>query len=454
MLGPISDESMSLFSELLELNNQTKSETNDQIKTINIDDEYLGSLIHPSIQSNKTVGDYSTSVVNKVTPLLSFPPFSPASSGSDSGISSDIQDQQVDFDFQDLNGDLDNGFHGIADQLDIDLSDADAHTIQQALDKMVCDQSLQDSNKSTFDDLLMVFKDDQETSLLSAVSSDCDSGDQNPDDLDTDILPSDFDGMQGYKSTEDLTNFFSDVDWLDNILGSLPEEDQNDQSQVDSSCHREDSQVADGYLSNQPSQSMSRNLLPHATETIDLSSVNEMMDLPSQPEVSVKVIVHWAEAGSKGILHDHTDSGLNSGRPNSAVTKKSGQKKEKNSRASGIEVDGESFSRQQITEMEVEDFNALINGQSPEKAQLARDIRRREKNKHAASECRKRKIDKIGSLENEVQLMRDKAKKMKSENNEISKQINAMKKNCAALEDNLGVKTYKLDGEYIVVPRK
>ncbi len=370
MLSPISDKSMSLFFELPELNKQNKSETT------NINDRYLSSLIHSSIQSNKPVGDYSTSVVDQVALFLNFdssPPFSPASSGSDSGISSDIQSQQGDFGFQDLNGDLDDGFHGMDDQLDIDLSDADAHTIQQALDKMVRDQSLPD----------------------------------------IDILSSYLYDMQEYKSTENLTNLFSDVDWFDKILG-LPEADQNDQIQVDSSCHREDSQVADGYLSDRPSQSMSRNLLPH----------------------------------------DHAYSGLNPGRSNSAVTKKSEQEKEKNSRVSGIEIDGESFSRQQIAEMEFEDFNALINGQSPGTAQWARDIRRMEKNKHAARESRKRKADEIGCLENEAQLIRDKVKKMKSENNKISKQINAMKKKCADLEDTLGVKACKLDGEYIVVPRK
>ena len=434
MLSPISDKSMSLFFELPEVNNQDKS------GSTYINDGYS------SIQSNKPVGDYLTSVVDQVTPFLnfdSFPPLSPASSGSDSGISSDIQSQQVDFDLSDLIDDWDDGLHKRVDQLDIDLSDP--HTIQQALDKMVRDQSLPKSVKSMFYDLLMFLKDNQETSPLSAVSSDCDSGGQNPDDFDLadliddwddgfheiaeqldiallnphtiqqdlDKMVSDLDGMQEYKSTENLTNIFSDVNWFDEILG-LPGADQNDRIQVDRSCHREDSKVADGYLSNRPSQSMSRNLLPH----------------------------------------DHAYSGLNPGRSNSAVTKESEQEKEENSGVSGIKIDGEYFSRQQIAEMKVKDFNALINGQSSKTVLGANYIRRTEKNKDAARRCRKRKVDERAGLENEVQLMRDKAKKMRSENDKISTQINVINKICADLEDTLGVKACKQDGKYIIVPRK
>ncbi|XP_030596156.1 nuclear factor erythroid 2-related factor 3 [Archocentrus centrarchus] len=71
------------------------------------------------------------------------------------------------------------------------------------------------------------------------------------------------------------------------------------------------------------------------------------------------------------------------------------------------------FSVLQIVNMPVEEFLEVLDGHgfSPEQVTLLRDIRRRGKNKLAAQNCRKRKLDAITGLQEEVerlQVQRDK----------------------------------------------
>lgn len=71
------------------------------------------------------------------------------------------------------------------------------------------------------------------------------------------------------------------------------------------------------------------------------------------------------------------------------------------------------FSVLQIVNMPVEEFLEVLDshGFSPEQVTLLRDIRRRGKNKLAAQNCRKRKLDAITGLQEEVerlQVQRDK----------------------------------------------
>lgn len=82
------------------------------------------------------------------------------------------------------------------------------------------------------------------------------------------------------------------------------------------------------------------------------------------------------------------------------------------------------FSVLQIVNMPVEEFLEVLDGQglSPEQVTLLRDIRRRGKNKLAAQNCRKRKLDAITGLEEEVErlqaqrdrLLREKQLKVKT----------------------------------------
>ncbi|XP_020503700.2 nuclear factor erythroid 2-related factor 3 [Labrus bergylta] len=65
------------------------------------------------------------------------------------------------------------------------------------------------------------------------------------------------------------------------------------------------------------------------------------------------------------------------------------------------------FSVLQIVNMPVEEFLEVLDGQgfSPEQVTLLRDIRRRGKNKLAAQNCRKRKLDAITGLQEEVERL-------------------------------------------------
>lgn len=74
------------------------------------------------------------------------------------------------------------------------------------------------------------------------------------------------------------------------------------------------------------------------------------------------------------------------------------------------------FSNDKIVNLPVEEFNELLSKHHLNEAQLSliRDIRRRGKNKMAAQNCRKRKLDTIINLEKGVQdLRRDKARLLK-----------------------------------------
>ncbi|XP_078727036.1 endoplasmic reticulum membrane sensor NFE2L1 isoform X1 [Lampetra fluviatilis] len=66
------------------------------------------------------------------------------------------------------------------------------------------------------------------------------------------------------------------------------------------------------------------------------------------------------------------------------------------------------FSTEKIINLPVEDFNALLSGHRLSEPQLAlvRDIRRRGKNKVAAQNCRKRKLDTLLTLEGELAALR------------------------------------------------
>lgn len=93
------------------------------------------------------------------------------------------------------------------------------------------------------------------------------------------------------------------------------------------------------------------------------------------------------------------------------------------------------FSNDKIINLPVEEFNELLAKHHLSEAQLAliRDIRRRGKNKMAAQNCRKRKLDTIIHLEQNVQeLRRDKARLLK-EKMEFIRSIRQMKQKMQGL---------------------
>ncbi|KAK1793965.1 hypothetical protein P4O66_010883 [Electrophorus voltai] len=93
------------------------------------------------------------------------------------------------------------------------------------------------------------------------------------------------------------------------------------------------------------------------------------------------------------------------------------------------------FSNDKIVNLPVEEFNELLSKHHLSEAQLSliRDIRRRGKNKMAAQNCRKRKLDTIINLEQGVQdLRRDKARLLK-EKMEFLRSIRQMKQKVQSL---------------------
>ncbi|GAU90874.1 hypothetical protein RvY_03233-2 [Ramazzottius varieornatus] len=77
----------------------------------------------------------------------------------------------------------------------------------------------------------------------------------------------------------------------------------------------------------------------------------------------------------------------------------------------------------EIIRMPVEEFNGYISGQvgqlRPEQIQMMKDIRRRGKNKVAAQNCRKRKIDNMSHLEREIMGIREELKRESQRRDEL-----------------------------------
>lgn len=129
------------------------------------------------------------------------------------------------------------------------------------------------------------------------------------------------------------------------------------------------------------------------------------------------------------------------------------------------------FSNEKIINLPVEEFNELLAKHHLSEAQLAliRDIRRRGKNKMAAQNCRKRKLDTIINLEQGVQdLRRDKARLLK-EKMEFLRSIRQMKQKMQSLYQEVFAQLrdeegrpyppseyslqYSADGSVLVTPR-
>uniref|UniRef100_A0AAZ1XKP1 Endoplasmic reticulum membrane sensor NFE2L1 n=1 Tax=Oreochromis aureus TaxID=47969 RepID=A0AAZ1XKP1_OREAU len=129
------------------------------------------------------------------------------------------------------------------------------------------------------------------------------------------------------------------------------------------------------------------------------------------------------------------------------------------------------FSNDKIINLPVEEFNELLAKHHLSEAQLAliRDIRRRGKNKMAAQNCRKRKLDTIIKLEQGVQdLRRDKARLLK-EKMEFIRSIRQMKQKMQSLYQEVFTQLrdeegrpyppseyslqYSADGSVLIMPR-
>ncbi|XP_054237413.1 nuclear factor erythroid 2-related factor 2 isoform X1 [Indicator indicator] len=93
------------------------------------------------------------------------------------------------------------------------------------------------------------------------------------------------------------------------------------------------------------------------------------------------------------------------------------------------------FPVEKIINLPVDDFNEMMSKEQFNEAQLAliRDIRRRGKNKVAAQNCRKRKLENIVELEQDLSNLKDEREKLLKEKGEHDKSLRQMKKQLTTL---------------------
>ncbi|NWZ19509.1 NF2L2 factor, partial [Asarcornis scutulata] len=93
------------------------------------------------------------------------------------------------------------------------------------------------------------------------------------------------------------------------------------------------------------------------------------------------------------------------------------------------------FPVEKIINLPVDDFNEMMSKEQFSEAQLAliRDIRRRGKNKVAAQNCRKRKLENIVELEQDLSNLKDEREKLLKEKGENDKSLRQMKKQLTTL---------------------
>ncbi|NXY86940.1 NF2L2 factor, partial [Alcedo cyanopectus] len=93
------------------------------------------------------------------------------------------------------------------------------------------------------------------------------------------------------------------------------------------------------------------------------------------------------------------------------------------------------FPVEKIINLPVDDFNEMMSKEQFSEAQLAliRDIRRRGKNKVAAQNCRKRKLENIVELKQDLSNLKDEREKLLKEKGERDKSLRQMKKQLTTL---------------------
>lgn len=173
------------------------------------------------------------------------------------------------------------------------------------------------------------------------------------------------------------------------------------------------------------------------------SDYSEMFSLNFQPDdllptVSVSVGQPQQQQQEKKPKQHKTDPAEESGHNNAPFTKDK-QKKRSNVRLSRDEQRARAlkipFTVSMIINLPVDDFNELMSKHQLNEAQLAlvRDIRRRGKNKVAAQNCRKRKMENIVVLESDLDSLKDEKERLLSEKSQNMTNLKEMKQQLNSL---------------------
>lgn len=162
----------------------------------------------------------------------------------------------------------------------------------------------------------------------------------------------------------------------------------------------------------------------------------------------------WSTADfSESVWHDHSYSSPTFFDPPSVTLPHKAIKEEPLSEDDGPRLDERELSRDelraralcipysvlQIVNMPVEEFLEVLDGHgfSPEQVTLLRDIRRRGKNKLAAQNCRKRKLDAITGLQEEVERLRAQRDRLVREKHITAKTMGAVRQQIKKLTTDI-----------------
>ncbi|XP_070694016.1 nuclear factor erythroid 2-related factor 2a [Pempheris klunzingeri] len=168
----------------------------------------------------------------------------------------------------------------------------------------------------------------------------------------------------------------------------------------------------------------------------DMFSLNFQLD-DLQAGVSVPAGQPQQQQKKKTKQHK-TDSAEESGHSDAPFTKDK-QKKRSNMRLSRDEQRARAlkipFTVAMIINLPVDDFNELMSKHQLNEAQLAlvRDIRRRGKNKVAAQNCRKRKMENIVVLESDLDSLKEEKERLLSEKSQNMTNLKEMKQQLNSL---------------------
>ncbi|XP_028992803.1 nuclear factor erythroid 2-related factor 2a isoform X2 [Betta splendens] len=172
------------------------------------------------------------------------------------------------------------------------------------------------------------------------------------------------------------------------------------------------------------------------------SEYSEMFSLNFQPDdhhLAIFVSAPTEPMQQEKKPKQHKAEPAEDGGPDDAPFTKDKQRKRSDARLSRDEQKAKSlkvpFSVDMIINLPVDDFNEMMSKHQLNEAQLAlvRDIRRRGKNKVAAQNCRKRKMENIVGLEHELDSLKDERARLRSERSRNAGDLKAMKKQLSSL---------------------